>query len=85
MATGSGSGLCCSEDGLLHSEALLHLISLWAGDEGVLVARLVCAVLTTKAVLLGGEVRTPPSQRAALLEVPPSELDLCLVWCLGCD
>ena len=29
------------------------------------------------------EARTPPSLRVALLEVQPSDLDLCLVWCLG--
>ena len=70
------------EGGLFHGEALLHLVILWAGVEGVLVSRLVWAVLTTKGVLLGGEARTPWSPRAALLEVPPSDLDLCLVWCL---
>ena len=48
-----------------------------------MVARLVWAVLTTMAVLLGGEARTPPFLRAALLEVIPSDLDLCLVWGLG--
>ena len=71
------------EDGLLHGEALLHLISLWAGDAGVLVARLVWAVLTTMAVLLEGESRTPPSPRVDVLEVPPSDLDLCWVLFLG--
>ena len=70
------------EDILLPAEALLHLVNLWAGDEGVLVARLVWAVLTTKAVVLGGVARTPPSPWAALLEVPPSDLDLPLVLCL---
>lgn len=56
--------------------------SLWVGDEGVLVARLVWAMMTTKAVLPGGEARTLPFLRAALLEVPPSDLELCLVWCM---
>ena len=46
-------GCDVQEDGMLNGEALLHLISLWVGDEGVLVARLVWAVLTTMAVLLG--------------------------------
>ena len=71
------------EDGLLHGEAFLHLVILWAGDEGILVARLVWAMLSTKALLLGGKARTTPSPRTALLEVPPSDLDLSLVWCLG--
>ena len=48
-----------------------------------MVARLVWAVLTTKMVVLGGEARTPPSPWAALLEKPPADLDLSLVWCLG--
>ena len=71
------------EDVLLPGKALLRLVNLWAGDEGVFVARLVWAVLTTKAVLLGGEARMTPSPRSAFLYVPPSDLDLCLVWCLG--
>ena len=52
------------------------------GMGGVLEATLVWAVLTTKAVLLGGEANAP-NPWATLLEVQPSDLDLCLVLCLG--
>ena len=83
QAVAAAVGWDVQEDGLLLGEALLHLISLWAGDEGFLVARLVWAVLTTMAVPLGGESRTPPSPRVDLLEVPPSDLDLCWVLFLG--
>ena len=48
-----------------------------------MVAMLLWALLTRDVGPLGGEYRTPPSQRAVLLEVPPSDMDFCLVWCLG--
>lgn len=76
-------GCDVAEDGLLHLAALLHLISRWSGDEVVLVAMLLWSLLTRDVGPLGGESRTPPSQRAALLEVPLSDMDLCLVRCLG--
>ena len=65
-------GCDVAEDGLIHVAVLLHLISHWAGDEVVLVAWLLWALLTRDVGPLGGESRTPPSQHAALLEVPPS-------------
>ena len=78
-----GGGRDVAEDGLLHFAALLHLISRWVGDEVVLVARLLWALLTRDVGPLRGESRKPLFPRAALLEVPPSDLDLCLAWCLG--
>ena len=38
-------GCDVAEFGLLHSAALLHLISRWAGEEGVLVARMLWSLL----------------------------------------
>ena len=79
-----GVGSDVEEDGLFHGAALLRLIKGWATDEGVLVARLLWAVLTSEAGPVGREARTPPPPPAAFLAVlQPSELDLCLVGCLG--
>lgn len=78
-----GVGCDVEEDGLLHGAARLRL-KRWAGDELVLVARLLWAVLTSEVGPLGRETGTPPLPQAALLAVLwPSELDVCLVRCLG--
>lgn len=59
---------CDVEEGdSFHGAALLRPVRPWAGDEGVLQARLLGAALSTEAGPLGGEAGRSPPPRAALL------------------
>ena len=69
-------------DGLWHGEAILHLSVSGQGMKGF-GCKAGVGRTDHKGSAARREARTPPSSQIALREVPPSDLDLCLLWCLG--